>query len=62
MTSNSPSEKRLDELREQAWDKGVVEGRGVDVAGGRSHEDQVIMANQSLDLLCGPGKFRFISS
>jgi hypothetical protein len=34
MTSNSPSEKRLDELREQAWDKGVVEGRGVDVAGG----------------------------
>ena len=29
-----PNEKRLEELREQAWDKGVVTGRGVDVAGG----------------------------
>jgi Polysulphide reductase, NrfD len=28
------SEKRLDELREQAWNKGVVGDRGVDVAGG----------------------------
>jgi hypothetical protein len=27
-------EKRLDQLREQAWEKGVVSGRGVDVAGG----------------------------
>jgi Polysulphide reductase, NrfD len=34
MTSNSPSEKRLEELREEAWGKGVVAGRGVDVAGG----------------------------
>jgi len=34
MTSNSPSEKRLEELREQAWKDGVVVGRGVDVAGG----------------------------
>jgi len=28
------SEKRLDELREEAWQKGLVAGRGVDVAGG----------------------------
>ena len=28
------SEKRLDELRENAWQKGVVAGRGVDVVGG----------------------------
>ena len=34
MTTNSPSEKRLEELREQAWKDGVVAGRGVDVAGG----------------------------
>jgi hypothetical protein len=34
MTTNSPSEKRLEELREEAWGKGIVAGRGVDVAGG----------------------------
>ena len=34
MTTDSPSEKRLEELREQAWKDGVVAGRGVDVAGG----------------------------
>src|SRR5439155_224125 len=34
MTSNSPSEKRLERLREQAWADGVVAGRVVDVAGG----------------------------
>jgi hypothetical protein len=34
MTSNSPSEKRLEELREQARNDGVVPGKGVDVAGG----------------------------
>jgi Polysulphide reductase, NrfD len=34
MTTTSPSEKRLEELRAQAWEKGVVAGRGVDVAGG----------------------------
>ena len=34
MTSDSPSEKRLEQLRERAWNKGVVPGRGVDVAGG----------------------------
>ena len=34
MTSNSPSEQRLEELREQAWKDGVVPGKGVDVAGG----------------------------
>ena len=34
MTSNRPSEKRLEELREQAWKDGVVPGKGVDVAGG----------------------------
>jgi hypothetical protein len=34
MTSNSPSEKRLEEMREQAWKEGVVPGKGVDVAGG----------------------------
>src|SRR6202795_1821804 len=34
MTANSPSEKRLEELREQAWKQGVVPGKGVDVAGG----------------------------
>jgi hypothetical protein len=34
MTTNSPSEKRLEELREQAWKDGVVPGKGVDVTGG----------------------------
>ena len=34
MTAESPSEKRLEELREQAWKEGVVPGKGVDVAGG----------------------------
>jgi len=34
MTTNLPSEKRLEELREQAWKDGIVPGRGVDVAGG----------------------------
>ena len=33
-TNNPASEKRLEELREQAWEKGVVTDRGVDVAGG----------------------------
>jgi len=28
------AEQRLQELREQAWDKGIVAGRGVDVTGG----------------------------
>jgi len=32
---NAPSnEKRLEQLREEAWEKGAVAGRGVDVAGG----------------------------
>jgi len=34
MTTNSPSEKRLEEMREKAWKEGVVAGKGVDVAGG----------------------------
>src|SRR5206468_7885266 len=34
MTNGSPSEDRLEELREQASKKGVVAGEGVDVAGG----------------------------
>jgi hypothetical protein len=34
MTTNSPPEKRLDQLREEAFHKGAVTGRGVDVAGG----------------------------
>ena len=34
MTTDSPSEKRLEELREQAWKDGVAPGKGVDVAGG----------------------------
>ena len=34
MTNDEPNEKRLEQLREQAWEKGVVTGRGVDVAGG----------------------------
>jgi hypothetical protein len=34
MTASSPSEKRLEELREQAWKDGVVAGKGVDVDGG----------------------------
>ena len=34
MTSHSPSEKRLEDLRDQAWKEGVVPGKGVDVAGG----------------------------
>jgi hypothetical protein len=29
-----PNESRLDQLREEAWQKGAVAGRGVDVAGG----------------------------
>src|SRR5437762_14253318 len=29
-----PNEQRLDELRQQAWSRGVIPGRGVDVAGG----------------------------
>src|SRR5437879_7737564 len=34
MTKDRPNEKRLERLREEAWEKGVVAGRGVDVAGG----------------------------
>jgi formate-dependent nitrite reductase membrane component NrfD len=34
MTNDRPNEKRLEELREEAWEKGVVPGKGVDVAGG----------------------------
>ena len=34
MTSHSPYEKRLEDLRDQAWKEGVVPGKGVDVAGG----------------------------
>ncbi len=34
MMTKAPSEKRLDELREQAWKDGVVAGKGVDVTGG----------------------------
>src|SRR5205809_5091463 len=34
MTTDSPSEKRLEQLREQAWGDGVVPDKGVDVAGG----------------------------
>jgi formate-dependent nitrite reductase membrane component NrfD len=34
VTANSPSEKRLEQLREKAWQEGVVPGRGVDVVGG----------------------------
>ncbi|MEY2557289.1 MAG: hypothetical protein QOE34_714 [Verrucomicrobiota bacterium] len=34
MTNRLPSQKRLEELREQAWKDGVVPGKGVDVAGG----------------------------
>ncbi|HEY4257410.1 MAG TPA: NrfD/PsrC family molybdoenzyme membrane anchor subunit [Candidatus Udaeobacter sp.] len=34
MTTDSPCEKRFEKLREEAWGKGVVAGRGVDVAGG----------------------------
>jgi hypothetical protein len=34
MTTNSPSEKRLEELREQAWKDGVVAGHGIDITGG----------------------------
>jgi formate-dependent nitrite reductase membrane component NrfD len=29
-----PNEKRLEQLREEAWQKGVASGKGVDVAGG----------------------------
>jgi len=34
MTTDSRSEKRLEQLREKAWQEGVVPGRGVDVVGG----------------------------
>ncbi len=34
MTNEPQSEKRLERLREEAWEKGVVAGRGVDVVGG----------------------------
>jgi hypothetical protein len=33
-TNNPASEQRLEQLREQAWEKGAVTDRGVDVAGG----------------------------
>ena len=33
-TNNPASEQRLEQLREQAWEKGVVTDRGVNVAGG----------------------------
>jgi hypothetical protein len=34
MTNEPRTEKRLEELREQAWKDGIVPGKGVDVAGG----------------------------
>jgi formate-dependent nitrite reductase membrane component NrfD len=34
MTNDRPTEKRLDQLREEAWSRGAVGGGGVDVAGG----------------------------
>ncbi len=34
MTNDRPNEQRLERLREEAWEKGAVAGRGVDVAGG----------------------------
>jgi formate-dependent nitrite reductase membrane component NrfD len=34
MTNEPQFEKRLEQLRDQAWEKGVVAGRGVDAAGG----------------------------
>ncbi len=34
MTNEPESEKRLERLREEAWEKGVVPGKGVDVSGG----------------------------
>jgi hypothetical protein len=34
MTNDRPNEKRLERLREEALEKGVVPGKGVDVAGG----------------------------
>jgi hypothetical protein len=34
MTDEPQSEQRLERLRAEAWEKGVVAGRGVDVAGG----------------------------
>jgi formate-dependent nitrite reductase membrane component NrfD len=34
MTNDRPNEKRLDELREEAWKNGHVPGRGVNIAGG----------------------------
>ena len=33
-THSPASEQRLEQLREQAWEKGVVTDRGVNVAGG----------------------------
>jgi hypothetical protein len=34
MTNDRPNEKRLERLREEALEKGIVPGKGVDVAGG----------------------------
>ena len=34
MTNGPQAEHRLEQLREEAWKKGVVPGKGVDVAGG----------------------------
>ncbi len=34
MTNEPQSEQRLERLREEAWEKGVVPGKGVDVVGG----------------------------
>ena len=34
LPTRMPNESRIDQLRDEAWAKGVVTGRGVDVAGG----------------------------
>src|SRR6188472_2859407 len=34
LPNRMPDESRLDELRDQAWQRSAVTGRGVDVAGG----------------------------
>jgi hypothetical protein len=34
MTTDRPNEERLEQLRDKAWQEGVVPGRGVDVVGG----------------------------
>jgi hypothetical protein len=57
-----PNESRIDQLREEAWAKGVVAGSGVNVAGGPIPRKPGYMVSQLLGCRCGRGKFQSTSS